>query len=72
MANIVKFGTKVLVAEGSKIKKGQKVAEWDPFTIPVISEKALYPLAKRCIMCVLFGGMPELFTQVLRRFLCCM
>ncbi len=36
----VPYGTKILVAEGAKVKKGQKVAEWDPFTIPVISEKA--------------------------------
>ncbi len=36
----IPYGTKVLVSEGAKVKKGQKVAEWDPFTIPVISEKA--------------------------------
>ncbi len=36
----VPYGTKILVAEGAKVKKGQKVAEWDPFTIPVITEKA--------------------------------
>ena len=36
----VPYGTKILVEEGTKVKKGQKVAEWDPFTIPVISEKA--------------------------------
>ena len=36
----VPYGTKVLVQVDSKVKKGQKVAEWDPFTIPVISEKA--------------------------------
>ena len=36
----VPYGTKILAAEGSKVKTGQKVAEWDPFTIPVISEKA--------------------------------
>ena len=36
----VPYGTKILAAEGSKVKKGQKVAEWDPFTIPVITEKA--------------------------------
>jgi DNA-directed RNA polymerase subunit beta' len=36
----VPYGTKVLVKEGAKVKKGQKVAEWDPFTIPVITEKA--------------------------------
>jgi DNA-directed RNA polymerase subunit beta' len=28
-----------LVKEGSEVEKGQKVAEWDPFTVPVISEK---------------------------------
>ena len=36
----VPYGTKILMAEGAKVKKGQKVAEWDPFTIPVITEKA--------------------------------
>ena len=36
----VPYGTKILVAEGAKVKKGQKVAEWDPFTVPVITEKA--------------------------------
>ncbi len=36
----VPYGTKVLTQADSKVKKGQKVAEWDPFTIPVISEKA--------------------------------
>ncbi len=36
----VPYGAKILVAEGAKVKKGQKVAEWDPFTVPVITEKA--------------------------------
>lgn len=36
----VPYGTKILVAEDAKVKKGQKVAEWDPFTVPVITEKA--------------------------------
>ena len=31
----VPYGTKILVAEGAKVKKGQKVAEWDPFTPPM-------------------------------------
>lgn len=35
----VPYGAKILVAEGAKVKKGQKVAEWDPFTVPVITEK---------------------------------
>ncbi|MBR1648922.1 MAG: DNA-directed RNA polymerase subunit beta' [Alphaproteobacteria bacterium] len=36
----VPYGAKVLVKEGAKVKKGQKIAEWDPFTVPVITEKA--------------------------------
>ena len=36
----VPYGTKLLVAENDKVKKGQKIAEWDPFTVPVITEKA--------------------------------
>ncbi len=36
----VPYGTRILVEEGAKVKKGQKVAEWDPFTVPVITEKA--------------------------------
>ena len=35
----VPYGAKVLVKPNSEVKKGQKVAEWDPFTTPVISEK---------------------------------
>ena len=36
----VPYGTRILAKEGAKVKKGQKVAEWDPFTVPVITEKA--------------------------------
>ena len=35
----VPYGAKILVAEGSNVNKGQKVAEWDPFMTPIISEK---------------------------------
>ena len=35
----VPYGAQVLVAEGAKVEKGQKVAEWDPFMTPIISEK---------------------------------
>ena len=35
----VPYGTKILVKVGSEVEKGQKVAEWDPFMTPVISEK---------------------------------
>ncbi len=36
----IPYGTKLLANEGDKVKKGQKIAEWDPFTVPVITEKA--------------------------------
>ncbi|MCI4662120.1 MAG: DNA-directed RNA polymerase subunit beta' [Neomegalonema sp.] len=34
------YGTKLLVKAGEKVERGQRLAEWDPFTIPIISEKA--------------------------------
>ena len=36
----VPYGAKVLAQEGTEVVKGQKIAEWDPFMVPVISEKA--------------------------------
>ena len=33
------YGAKLLVAEGDKIKRGTKLAEWDPYTAPIITEK---------------------------------
>ena len=34
----VPYGAKLLVAEGKPVKKGQRMAEWDPFTLPIITE----------------------------------
>ncbi|MCV2882434.1 DNA-directed RNA polymerase subunit beta' [Actibacterium sp. XHP0104] len=34
------YGTKVHVTEGTKIKRGDKLFEWDPYTLPIIAEKA--------------------------------
>jgi len=36
----VPYGARILVAEGANVKKGAKLAEWDPYTIPIITEKA--------------------------------
>ncbi|MBR1841624.1 MAG: DNA-directed RNA polymerase subunit beta', partial [Alphaproteobacteria bacterium] len=36
----VPYGAKILAQEGKEVTKGQKIAEWDPFMITVISEKA--------------------------------
>jgi DNA-directed RNA polymerase subunit beta' len=32
------YGAHLLVADGAKIAKGDRIAEWDPFTMPVITE----------------------------------
>ena len=32
------YGTKVGVEEGKKVKEGELIAEWDPYTIPIITE----------------------------------
>ena len=33
------YGAKLLVDEGDEVEKGQKLAEWDPYTLPIITEK---------------------------------
>jgi DNA-directed RNA polymerase subunit beta' len=35
----VPYGTRLLAAEGEKVEKGQRLAEWDPYTLPIISER---------------------------------
>jgi DNA-directed RNA polymerase subunit beta' len=35
----VPYGAKLLADEGAEVKKGQKLAEWDPYTLPIITEK---------------------------------
>jgi DNA-directed RNA polymerase subunit beta' len=37
-ADRLPYGAYVLFADGAKVKKGDKIAEWDPFTMPVITE----------------------------------
>ena len=34
------YGTKLMVKEGDKIARGDKLYEWDPYTLPIIAEKA--------------------------------
>jgi DNA-directed RNA polymerase subunit beta' len=33
------YGARLLVAEGDEVRRGQRLAEWDPFTIPIIAER---------------------------------
>ncbi|WP_237214366.1 DNA-directed RNA polymerase subunit beta' [Falsiroseomonas oryziterrae] len=35
----VPYGARLLVDEGAAVTRGQKLAEWDPFTLPIITEK---------------------------------
>ena len=34
------YGTKLLAKEGARVTRGDKLAEWDPYTLPIIAEKA--------------------------------
>jgi DNA-directed RNA polymerase subunit beta' len=34
------YGTKLFVKEGAKVARGDKLFEWDPYTLPIIAEKA--------------------------------
>ncbi len=36
----IPYGAFLYVSEGQQIKKGDKIADWDPFTVPVVSEKS--------------------------------
>ncbi len=36
----VGYGSKILVKEGSKVERGNKLFEWDPYTLPIIAEKS--------------------------------
>ena len=36
----VPYGAKLFVKEKQAIEKGMKMAEWDPYTVPIITEKA--------------------------------
>ena len=33
------YGTKLFVKKGSKVSRGDKLFEWDPYTLPIITEK---------------------------------
>ncbi|MFZ4541642.1 MAG: DNA-directed RNA polymerase subunit beta' [Rickettsiales bacterium] len=35
----VPYGARLLVAEGANVKKGTKLVEWDPYTVPIITER---------------------------------
>ena len=35
----VPYGTRLLVDDGARVNRGDHLAEWDPYTIPIITEK---------------------------------
>ncbi|MAJ24058.1 MAG: DNA-directed RNA polymerase subunit beta' [Rickettsiales bacterium] len=38
----VPYGANILIKENTKVSRGQKLAEWDPYTRPIITEKQGY------------------------------
>jgi DNA-directed RNA polymerase subunit beta' len=34
----IQYGARLLVDEGDKIRRGQRIAEWDPYTRPILTE----------------------------------
>ncbi|MFZ5608375.1 MAG: DNA-directed RNA polymerase subunit beta' [Pseudomonadota bacterium] len=36
----VPYGARLMHQDGAKVKKGDKLVEWDPYTIPIITEKS--------------------------------
>ncbi len=36
----VPYGAKLFVDDKQQVEKGQKMAEWDPYTLPIVTEKA--------------------------------
>ena len=34
----IQYGARMRVDDGDKIKRGQRIAEWDPYTRPVLTE----------------------------------
>jgi DNA-directed RNA polymerase subunit beta' len=35
----VPYGAKLLIQDNQKVERGQKMAEWDPYTLPIITER---------------------------------
>jgi len=35
----IPYGSRILVEEGEQVKPGQRLVEWDPYTIPIITER---------------------------------
>ncbi|MGC0371957.1 MAG: hypothetical protein DGJ47_000658 [Rickettsiaceae bacterium] len=35
----IPYGSRLMLDDGEKAEKGQKLAEWDPYTLPIITEK---------------------------------
>jgi DNA-directed RNA polymerase subunit beta' len=36
----IPYGAKLLTKDKAKVERGEKLAEWDPYTLPIITEKA--------------------------------
>lgn len=36
----LQYGARLMIDDGSKVKAGDKLADWDPYTIPIITERS--------------------------------
>ena len=43
----IPYGARLKVDEGDQVKRGQRIAEWDPYTRPIITEKSTASWASR-------------------------
>src|SRR5262249_31192692 len=34
----IQYGSRMLIEDGAQIKRGQRIAEWDPYTRPILTE----------------------------------
>ncbi len=44
----IPYGAQLMVKEGAKVTRGDKLAEWDPYTLPVITEREVSPTTLTC------------------------
>ncbi len=60
----IPYGSNLLVNDGDEVKKGQKLADWDPHTIPIVTEKSGNVVFKDMIESVTLSGIMDDTTGI--------
>jgi len=42
------YGASSCWPTATKVKRGTKLADWDPYTVPIITEKTVMPFTRSC------------------------